>query len=168
MDLIEFEGDLDAFAKQVRIDYTKVLKRVAFDLFTRIVQKTPVDTGRARASWNLTIGTPDLSVAPEGQYPEMKTEIVIAKFQEALVEIEGKMLGKTLTYPIYITNNLPYILELEHGRRKVTVNRKPKKGEKPKKPKSQMAGSIQAPEGMVALSIEEVKLKMSLLMKVPE
>ena len=140
MDLIEFEGDLDAFAKQVRMDYTKVLKLVAFDLFTRIVQKTPIDTGRARASWNIMIGTPDLNVAPDGQYPEMKKSSGIEKARQALAGLEAQ----TLTYAIYITNNLPYIVELEKGHSK------------------------QAPKGMVVLSIEEVTLKMNLLIKVPE
>ena len=86
-DLIEFEGDLDAFAKQVGIDYTKVVKHIAFDLFGRIVKKTPVDTGRARASWNITIGEVDTTVAPEGQQPEMNTWAAEAKAATALATL---------------------------------------------------------------------------------
>lgn len=139
-DLIEFEGDLDAFAKQVGIDYTKVVKRVALDLFTRIVMKTPVDTGRARASWNITIGEVDTTVAPEGQQPEMNTWAAEAKAATALATLTERAV---FTAPIFITNNLPYIGELENGHSK------------------------QAPHGMVTLSIDEVTLKMNALTKVP-
>ncbi|MEQ1792732.1 MAG: HK97 gp10 family phage protein [Nitrospira sp.] len=141
MSIISFEGDLDAFAKQVKLDYAKVVKRVAFDIFTRIVRKTPVDTGRARASWNLSIGTIDLTVAPEGQYPEMNTWDGEAKANAALATVTEKAL---LNDAIFITNNLPYIKELENGH------------------------SQQAPAGMVALSVLEVELKMKSLTKVPD
>lgn len=131
--------DLDKFSKQVGIDYHTLLKRVAFDTFGRIVMKTPVDTGRARVSWNITIGTPDPSVAPEGQHPAMNRVSAEAKAGAALATLTER---GVLDVPILISNNLPYILELENGH------------------------STQAPEGMVALSIEEVNLKMNALSKV--
>jgi|CXWL01.1.fsa_nt_gi hypothetical protein len=137
--IIEFDGNLDAFAKQVGIDYTKVVKRVAFDIFGRIVRRTPVDTGRARASWNISIGKPDLTVAPEGQQPVMNEVAAVAKAGAALATLTER----GLTEPIWITNNLPYIVKLEEGH------------------------SQQAPKGMVVLSVEEVTLKMNLLTKVP-
>lgn len=140
MATIDFEGDLDTFAKQVGIDYAKVVKHVAFDLFRRFVEKTPVDTGRARASWNITIGKIDPTVAPEGQQPEMNTWAAEAKAASAVATLTERAV---LTTPIFITNNLPYIGELENGH------------------------SRQAPHGMVVLSIDEVITKMNLLTKVP-
>lgn len=131
--------DLDKFSKQVGIDYHTLLKRVVFDIFGRIVEKTPVDTGRARASWNISIGKPDPSVAPEGQQPALNRLSAEAKAGAALATLTER---GVLDVPIFISNNLPYILELENGHSK------------------------QAPEGMVALSIEEVDLKMNTLNQV--
>lgn len=150
--IFEFEGDLDKFAKQVGIDYDTVVKRVAFDLFTRIVQKTPVDTGRARASWNISIGEPVFTVAPDNQ-PAMTEADIRAKASRMLAA------GRKLTEPVWITNNLPYIIVLEEGG--YPINPKKKTG------KTKGGFSVQAPHGMVALSIEEVTLKMNLLTKVP-
>ncbi|MDP1948716.1 MAG: hypothetical protein Q8L77_14585 [Nitrospirota bacterium] len=150
--IFEFEGDLDKFAKQVGIDFDTVVKKVAFDLFTRIVQKTPVDTGRARASWNISIGEPVFTVAPDNQ-PAITEADISAKASRALAA------GRKLTEPVWITNNLPYIIVLEHGG--YPINPKKKTG------KTKGGFSVQAPHGMVALSIEEVKLKMSVLTKVP-
>jgi hypothetical protein len=135
---IDFEGDLDAFAKQLQIDYATVLKRVAIDLFGRIVMKTPVDTGRARASWTIEIGKIDSTVAPEGQQPAMNTWIAEAKAGAALATLTERAV---FSEPIWIANSLPYINALENGH------------------------SRQAPAGMVKLSMEEVMLKMNLLTK---
>ena len=169
MDLIEFEGDLEKFAQQVKVDYAAVVKRTAFDLFTRIVQKTPVDTGRARASWNIAIGAPDPTVAPEGPQPLMNQASAEAKAAGALAAL-GE--NGVMTQPIWISNNLPYITVLEYGGYPNPV----KYGTRLKKRRgaikfevSSIAGfSTQAPKGMVVLSINEVTLKMNLLTKVPE
>lgn len=150
--ILEFEGDLDKFAKQVGIDVDTVVKRVAFDLFERIVKKTPVDTGRARASWNISIGEPVFTVAPDGK-SAMNEADIRAKAARALAA------GRKLTEPVWITNNLPYIIVLEEGG--YPINPKQKTG------KTKGGFSVQAPHGMVALSIEEVTLKMNLLTKVP-
>lgn len=103
-------------------------KRVAFDLFGRVIEKTPVDTGRARASWNIAIGAPDLRVMPEGKYTGEQLKTLKAATVLATYGIDAR---KHLP-PIYISNNLPYIQELEHG------------------------SSQQAPQGMLALSLKEV------------
>lgn len=101
-------------------------KRVAFELFRRIILKTPVDTGRARNGWTMTIGSPAETAPIDGDAD------LIAKFSEALT-----LLAK-YDEPgiIWITNNVNYIRFLEQG----------KPG----------PGSQQAPQGMVAVSLKEV------------
>jgi hypothetical protein len=136
-DFRSFNLNLEAFAHKIKLAPATITKRVAFELFGRIVEKTPVDTGRARASWNISIGEPDRSVAPEGQQPAMNRVSAEAKARTALATLtERGVLGDT----VYITNNLPYIVALEDGH----------------SPQS-------APKVMVALSIEEVNLKMDQL-----
>ncbi len=121
----QFNLQLDAFAKKIGIAGTLIQKRVAFDLFGRIVKKTPVDTGRARASWNMDVNQPNRTVQPEGQasYPEPRVGAINVKPGDE----------------IWISNNLPYIGELETGH------------------------SQQAPHGMMALSIVEIEQQLRAL-----
>lgn len=128
-DFPKFEQALKRFAKKVELDGATVTKRVAFDLFTRVIQKTPVDTGRARASWTIAIGAPDLRIVPEGQY-DASLATAIAK-ANAVLGSYGTT-GRPILLPVYIANNLPYIQELEKG------------------------SSQQAPQGMLAVSLMEV------------
>lgn len=126
-DLRSFNVNIDDWASKIKLAPGTVVKRVGFDLFGRIVRKTPVDTGRARASWNISVNEADRSVQPEGQpsYQEPKIGALVVRPGDSIV----------------ISNNLPYITALED------------------------AHSQQAPAGMVALSIEEVNLKMNALMQ---
>lgn len=125
-DLKRFLLDLDAF-KKTAVDKALLLqKRVALDLYARIIRRTPVDTGRARASWNLSVGKPDRSIKPEGRYDTPRATI-------------GSLPPVTHGQVIWISNNLPYIGALEHGH------------------------SQQAPVGMVAISVEEVRAQIAIL-----
>jgi len=103
----QFDVDLDAFANKLGIARKTVYRKVTVDLWTSITFATPVDTGRARASWNIASGTPDPSVPDEGvtfaSPPQLDTAEV------------GKITGETV---VWITSNLPYIEPLEHGHSK--------------------------------------------------
>lgn len=89
-----------------RID--EVMRGTALELQSRIMQRTPVDTGRARANWNATTGsantTTDLG-ATEADVP--------AKQQEGseLIRVTGFANGEHL----FLANGLPYIESLENG-----------------------------------------------------
>lgn len=138
-DFRQFSLQLDDFAKKVGVSVTTVQKRIAFDLFDRIVRKTPVDTGRARASWNISTAAPDRTVAPEGQQPAMNRVSAEAKAGAALATLtERGLIGEQ----VWISNNLPYIVKLEEGHSKQAP-----------------------PKAMVALSIEEVQAKMERLVQ---
>lgn len=134
----KFDQALKRFAKKVDLDAGTLTKRVAFEVFARVVEKTPVDTGRARAAWTIAIGAPDLRIVPEGQYDKSMAS-AIAK-ANAVLGSYGTT-GRTVLLPIYIANNLPYIDELENG------------------------SSQQAPQGMVALSLKEVTNNLNKLSK---
>ncbi len=122
----EFKAKLTDFAKRVKIAPQKVVKKVAFQLFRRIIEKTPVDTGRARASWTIAIGSPSADVQPEGEYRSDANSLAV----KANAVLAGYGADGHLPV-VWIANNLPYIGELENG------------------------SSQQAPAGMVALSIAE-------------
>lgn len=76
--------------------------QVATDLFMRIQSKTPVETGRARASWRLAAGQADESVAPAGSGAYGLSPVPVLNQSKP---------GENLI----ISNNLPYIRALEFG-----------------------------------------------------
>tara|TARA_B100001250_G_C19678722_1_gene734865 strand:+ start:421 stop:822 length:402 start_codon:yes stop_codon:yes gene_type:complete len=99
--LDDFEGEtLEAVHKKKRLIGLKVLRGV--------VLKTPVDTGRARANWQLSINVP-------------KTDVVNSKQKagtKAITDGNRKLKLMKLGEDVYITNNLPYIGVLERGHSK--------------------------------------------------
>jgi hypothetical protein len=73
--LFSFSKDLQKLAEIVDINLATVVQKVATDLFARIVgnfpaHRHPVDTGRARSGWGLSIGAPTVPTPPKGKYPE--------------------------------------------------------------------------------------------------
>lgn len=103
-DFRSFSVALDAFARKVGLSAQTVQKRVAFDLYGRIIRKTPVDTGRARASWTISANKADRSVQPAGR----------ASYAPPPITIPAITPGQALV----ISNNLPYIVKLENGHSK--------------------------------------------------
>ena len=85
--------------------------KVIIAIFTDLVMATPVDTGRARASWRIGIGAPDLSYEPEGSYAAGAPKGQISK-------LKGMKLEDLTRTPIFITNSVPYINPLEYGHSK--------------------------------------------------
>jgi hypothetical protein len=96
----QFSADLKKFAKKLEIDVSTVVRKVSFDIWNDVTKLTPVDTGRARASWNISEEFANLSTKPkEYQNKTGKGEV-------------GAISGKR---NVMITNNVEYIEFLENG-----------------------------------------------------
>ena len=122
--------DLNNFCEKNKVAIKEVRKNYAFALYSSIVKKTPVDTGRARANWNVSVGSPDLSTTEDTR----KTP-----------KLKDKMPDPNGDESIFISNNLPYITKLEYG----GYPNPPKKGSG----KTVNGYSKQAPEGMVGVTL---------------
>ena len=84
--------------ESVKVESALEYKATAFEMFSQIIQKTPVDTGRARGNWNITTDTPDYSTTKSAQ----------GGVQD--VDIDGD-------FPdVYIANGLHYVVDLEEGK----------------------------------------------------
>lgn len=79
------------------------------DCYGRLVQRTPVDTGRARAGWHIEGEENEWRPDP-GEYEKAKAEAVAIISQEVL-----KLEDLSKADVIYIMNNVEYILPLEAG-----------------------------------------------------
>lgn len=105
-------GDARQFAKQLR-EYgeqyepvvEEVISEIAKELRTAIAMATPVDTGRAAASWNLNLFEPDESTQPEEYFDPSNSQ------QGGNVNIDGFQVGDDLV----ISNSLDYIADLNDG-----------------------------------------------------
>ena len=143
----QFDHELDVFVeKALPAQHLAVQKKIAIDLFSRIIEKNPVGNpdlwavsslppppgyvgGRSRANWQISVGTvgSDASKEPEAgvstQQPISSTQL-----SAGLSAMATAKFGQT----IWIYNNVRYITELENGHSK------------------------QAPIGMVAVSLAEI------------
>lgn len=127
--ILQFQADLAKFAADMDVSYATAVRKVALSLHDRIVQRTPVDTGRARSSWTLQIDTADTATQPESvQYSPAQAASIATGLAAS------RITGLTDAAPyrdVWIANNVPYIEKLEGG------------------------SSKQAPSGMVAISLAE-------------
>lgn len=80
----------------------KAMKMAIVECLRQLTISTPVDTGRARWGWFVTVGSPSSEIPPEGQYsiPDVASR--------ANVSVSADVTA-------YIANNVPYIVELNDG-----------------------------------------------------
>jgi len=92
------------FAEAIELDVALVTQTFAIKAHVGVVKRTPVDEGRARANWQIGIGTiPGKTTTtdkqPLGSDPGIPADVA---------KIDG-------TKIVYISNSLDYIVPLEDG-----------------------------------------------------
>lgn len=92
----------------------RVTREVALAADRTVVRATPVDTGRARANWQATLGAPAVGTVDET--PGKRASVASATGRNAGVIAQYK--GGTPGAAIFLTNNLPYIVPLNDGHSK--------------------------------------------------
>lgn len=103
--MAEFALSLAEFAKAAPEQARTVVRKVATDVLTKTVLRSPVDTGRFRANWATSFGAPSYRVTSD---TDKSGQIAIRRGELTISRAYGD-------YPIYITNSLPYSLRLEYG-----------------------------------------------------
>ena len=107
MTVREFASEIDADWDDILEKMGDIVSMMGLDLLSGIVLKTPVDTGRARGNWDLTVGAPGV-----GEYgADPAGGATISRGQQRLARYSFSE-----SFPeIWISNNLPYIERLEGG-----------------------------------------------------
>jgi hypothetical protein len=100
-----FEDQLKNIEITTARTFDLAIRKIALELFKRVIYKTPVDKGRARANWQVSIG------APADGAVEIDDKNGSATMSRAVADSRGFKAGDT----IFLTNNLPYIMRLEEG-----------------------------------------------------
>lgn len=93
---------LERLAERAGLKLDTVTRKVTLDLFTSVVQKSPVDTGRFKGNWNVSTTTPNVSVS------------ATINGARGLTEAQ-KALGIPAGGVVYLSNGLPYARRLEFG-----------------------------------------------------
>lgn len=109
--VFKFETDLRKFAIQLEQTADVVVRKIAFDMFAGIVERTPVDTGWAQGSWNVSLDVRDASI------PKRPNTTSDAKARNVEQSAKLRKRGEPIT-KVFITNALPYIIPLENGHSK--------------------------------------------------
>jgi len=141
--LRQFNRELNRYARELLPrEFAAFFRMIGIELFSGILMKTPVGDptkwkrqpaigsgyagGRAKGNWIVSLNS-----YPEG-YSETRDETGQATLTKGMESLAKLTIGDV----IYITNNLPYIEELEKGHSR-----------------------SQAPHGMVAVTLHEVLMK---------
>ena len=119
---MSFSGDMRRFVAKTTSDHNTITRVATLELFSGIVKLTPVDTGRARGNWLTGVHRP---VTGETERLDKTGRSAIAEISENTPAGAGQV--------TYLSNNLPYIEDLERG------------------------SSKQAPEGMVRKNMDRVQ-----------
>lgn len=116
--LEQFGKRMLVISKKVDENADELVRKVAMAVDTTVVMATPVDTGRARSNWRVSIGSlPDHSTHEayqEGKGQSTAQANAQAQMKYAEGKIKGYRGGVNNPY-IFISNNLPYIKRLNNG-----------------------------------------------------
>ncbi len=124
----QFQADLKRFAEATKRNLNDTVRATVLELGTRIVKRSPVDTGRFRGNWQIAAGGPDVRT----NEPFDKQPLGSAPSSETFNRWQGEVQAATIGSTFYITNSLPYARRLEYE-----------------------GWSKQAPSGMVRLTVVE-------------
>lgn len=95
---MSFSADISKFVKRCNDNADQATRLITLDLFRRVTQKSPVDTGHFRSSW----------VAQAGALPSGTTGNNVLAV--AMTAKAGDVM--------WLANNLPYSVRLEYGHSK--------------------------------------------------
>ena len=94
-------GNTDAVFRKLEERASALIAETGKGLYRRAADATPVRSGRARANWRCSVGSPDCS----------SDDCTVFDSGRAQAAFSGIVPGDTL----YITNSVPYIGRLEEG-----------------------------------------------------
>ncbi len=95
--------------------HNDLMKQAALRVLRGVVLRSPVDTGRFRANWQVSEGTASKGVVQQySEGSEGSTKGAVT--QQALGAGTVTIFSDTKKFPVYyVTNNLPYAQRLEQG-----------------------------------------------------
>jgi hypothetical protein len=93
---------LDRLAAKSSAKLETVVRAVTLQLFVSVVRRSPVDTGRFRSNWNISYGSPDITVTQLASQTRGMQQA-----NQAMQQPVGGI--------VYLSNGLAYAGKLENG-----------------------------------------------------
>lgn len=103
--MTKFSLDITNWITKARGNVDEAVQHVVAEVGARLVERTPVDEGTARANWKAELGSYSTSTTKDKDPSGTSTPAEIAAVAE------GVKAGDV----VFVTNSLPYIGQLEHG-----------------------------------------------------
>lgn len=110
----EFERNMRKRARNVEQGAAQAVRKAALAIDAAVVLATPVDTGRARSNWQVSLNAPPGNTLP-AYSPGAGGNTGSANAQAALQQGADTVARSRPGDSIWITNNLPYIGRLNNG-----------------------------------------------------
>ena len=110
-ELGDFSKRIAVLAASLEEGVHRTVRKAALAADQAIVLATPVDTGRARANWVVSINAPAAGEQPTPASPAAGAAQALGQGQEEI----GRYGTSSSHSAIHITNNLPYIGRLNAG-----------------------------------------------------
>lgn len=101
---VYWKSDIHSLMGRIGDLTVKAAKKMGEEIFTGVVNKSPVRTGSFRASWRMSLHAPDISVTIGGAEGA-------PLIPPSTPSAPSMKLGDTL----FISNSLPYSYRLEYG-----------------------------------------------------
>lgn len=101
-----FSLQLQRFIEKAGDNVDQVVRKSALQVAQSVILKSPVDTGRFRANWNVAFGRVDSLTTPSTDKSGAKTTDRIR------IQLNG---WEVESGDIFLTNSLPYAIPLEYG-----------------------------------------------------
>lgn len=98
----KFTADLSKFARKAQVTLDQAFRAVIIELFSSVITDTPVDTGRARGNWLVSVNT----------FPTTAVERLDPSGAVSSGAVRAEQYN--IKDKVFLTNNLPYIHRLEY------------------------------------------------------
>lgn len=103
--MASFSNTIAAFQREYENDMTQILKSIVLESLSRIIERTPVDTGRLRGNWQVAVGSA----------PDTELTITDKTGSATMQKARGIISDINLDTRIILVNNLPYARVVEEG-----------------------------------------------------
>jgi len=103
--MADFELSIKKFGEKAIKKTDAIIRKTAFDLTNAIIMDTPVDTGRARGNWIVSIDRQD----------DRKIDTEDKSGASTIAKAQNEIFNNPIQKEIWIQNNLEYIARLEYG-----------------------------------------------------
>lgn len=112
--LLDLAARLEKQAKTIRSVASDRAVFAAKELLKTLVYQTPVDTSTARSNWQISLDTPLFNFIEAYEYGSFGSTASVSS-QAAIFVGNEKLKEKKPGQSIFITNNAPYIRDLNSG-----------------------------------------------------